>query len=464
MFVQSLFNIDQIHLSRLERVTANRNSRRLRSNRIPEISRANPETVVLNFEEFSKNIVNFCNATKERLGNAADNALKQIIEIISSVNTMNEDIIQLLRDTDFFECTAYCIDPDHPTLLLHTIEVYASIAYLSPPLVTDIIGNGILAHFCEIFTLKSYSINIFEALIRLFCNVCADSPEARQVLYTNNVFDYLCSILAATDDSHAIHLTSMCLNSFFPDASLVTEDHIADAMLEPIKMVIVNYVPINDNPNIELRDQILHEVLSALSKFCTTEHNILSTVRSGSANLLLNMMDQIERPNLDIILETISVILSLNNEEVLQMLEPDIKLDFLISKKGRIVCDILASLFIADEETVQPALSLDAVGMALPTLEEGNFDEKLSVALMLAAAVLRSTESMIRDYFLNERIIDSFLDFWESGATQDYKNRQPIAAALSRIRTAAANSEEILDLFRSYEFEEEAFEEEPIEN
>ena len=426
--------------------------------------RTNPQTIVLNYEEFSKNIVQFCQATKERLGTAADEALKKIIEIISCVNTMNEDIIQLMKDTDFFECTAYCIDPDHPTLLLHTIEVYAGIAYLSTPLVTDIIRNGILELFCGIFTNKSYSMNIFEALIRLFCNVCADSPEARQVLYNCNVFDYLCSILSATEDSHAIYLTSMCLNSFFPDASLVAEDHIADAMLIPIKMVIENYVPLEGNPNPDLRDQILHEVLSALSKFCTTEHNILSTVRSGAANLLLTKMDQIERPNLDFILETISVILSLNSQEVLESLEPDIKLDFLISKKGRIVCDILASLFIADEETVLPALQLDAVGMALPTLEEGNFDEKLSVALMLAAAVLRSSESVIRDYFLDKRIIDNFLDFWESGASENYKNRQPIAAALSRIRNAAANSEEILDLFRSYEFEEEAFEEETVDN
>ena len=450
MQVKSIFNIDQIQISMLDRVAANKN---LRCNK-QTTSKSNQETEIsaLNFEEFANNAQNFCHWTQERSGNQADEALREIISEISSVNTINEDVSTFFKETDFFECSSYCINPYHPSLLLHVIEVYSKLSFLSTPFIKNLVDSRILESFCTIFTNCNWNMSVFEALIKLFSNTCSSSPEARKLIYEKGVFNYLCNLLAVTEDNKAIELIVKCINSFFPDAQLVAEEFITDSMLIPMMEVLRRYAPNNSTIYKKMREDILYEVLSAISKFSTTQHNIIAAAQCGIANLLLQVMDQIEKPNLYIIFETISVILSLNDSDIIEALLPDINLKFFIDNGDRVVCDILSSLFIASEEIVMPAIELGIIEMGTPILDQGSFEEKVSAAVMFSAAILRVTDSVLIQYFNNVTIIESMLEFCSSCTETSFKNLRPIVSSLERIKSVT-NDEEIIELFNGFEFE-----------
>lgn len=372
-----------------------------------------------------------------------------MINILQGVDSIDDRVITLLQDANYFEYSAHCINPDHPTLVHHVIQLNAKFAYLSTPIVTMMIENQTISRLSDFFLTTSWSKEVFADLMDFFSCVCSDSPEARMQTYEKGVFDSLCNILVQTNETETLLLTTMCINSFFPDAQLVVEDHIADTILIPVHSLIERFADqqITDKTS----GEILYYALSALSKFCTTRKNINSTVEVGLANQILNVAYKIVRQDtLDIIFETISVILSANDPNIFSIIQADINLPFLISKGGRVICDILVSLFIADETFVGPALEIDAIKMAQPILENGQFDEKLSAALMLAAASLRSSRSYIEQYILNPSLIDNMLEFWEMG--HDQTEFQPIVAALRKLRQIADGNSEIVGLFESYQF------------
>ena len=449
MFTPSLFNTDLIHLSRLERIKSNTIQRKQKTGYVLQ----EPSSVVeLNFAEFSENVANFCEATRNRSGNKADEYLKKILETLKYVNSINDDIITLFRETDFFPCSSFCIDADHPTLLFHVVSVYATITYFSTPLVSNIVENGILDRICYEFRNRTYPQDVFDVICRLICNVCAESPEARKKLYEIRIFDFLCEVIMSTNDPQVIDTLTGCISNFFPDAQIVHNDHVADAMLEPIKSVILRFIEPSDDIDNSIREGIIKNVISTLSKFCTTEYNIRSAFTAGLVNLLLTIMDKVEKSVISDLLETISVILSLNDTEMIQELEPQINLEFIISHSGRVECDILASLFIACEDSIQPSLELGAVDMSMPILSEGKYDEKMSAALMLSAAILRSSVQLVNEYLMKEEVIDCLLDFWQSKNPED-RNFEPICAALTCIKQIAQDDEDLQSTFEEYEFE-----------
>ncbi|EAY03787.1 hypothetical protein TVAG_232700 [Trichomonas vaginalis G3] len=369
-----------------------------------------------------------------------------MINLLQGVDSIEDGVISLLQDNSYFKWADPCINPDHPTLVHHVIQLNAKLAYLSTPIVTMMIENQTISRLSDFFLTTSWSKEVFSDLMDFFSNVCSDSPEARMLTYGKGVFDSLCNILIQTNETETLLLTTMCINSFFPDAQLVVEDHIADTILVPVRSLIERFI--DQQTTDKTAGDILYYALSALSKFCTTRENINNTVKVGLANQILSVANVIARPDtLDIILETISVILSANDTAIFETIQSDINLEFLIKKGGRVICDILVSLFIADETFVVPALSLDAIHMALPILEYGQYEEKLS------AASLRANGTVVEEYFMDEHLIRELLDFWKD------EQKQPIVAALDKLMDVAKQNinvdtkyDRLIGLFRDYGF------------
>ena len=459
MITHSCFKTDQIYQSRVERVKANNESKKIRprdtfTEQIPEKS--------INYSEFCEDIQDFCKATVERMGTLANDYLKKIVYSLSNITTLNQDIIALFKDTDFFRCSSECINTNHPTLLLNITRIYCILAYYSTPFVSEILENGILTDLGKIFINSSYSIDMFEALIGLFCNTCSDSPEARVLAFDMGIFDKLCDLVMSTDDGHILLLVVRCINSFFPDAQLVNEERVQTAMLEPMKSLLIRFVsPENDDEDENaskvdphIKDSILNYVFLILLKFCISENNIILTYQSGLVQLMLDIMTEIETPNLIALLETISVILSLNNPEINEAIEGSIKLNIICNVSNRVSCDILTSLFIFSDRLVGQAIELHCVEMASNLLENGVYDEKLSAAVMLSALILDSPVSVIEEHILKEDIIEELLLIWQN-KTISKKDFLPINSALRTVYRNFEDREEVKELFDSYGFENE---------
>ena len=457
LITHSCFKTDQIYQSRVERVKSNNESKKIRprdtfTEQIPEKS--------INYSEFCEDVQNFCKATVDRMGTIANDYLKKIVYSLSNITTLNQDIIALFMDTDFFRCSSECINTNHPTLLLNITRIYCILAYYSTPFVSEILENGILTDLGKIFINSSYSMDMFKALIGLFCNTCSDSPEARVQAFDMGIFDKLCDLVMSTDDGHIILLVVRCINSFFPDAQLVNEERVQTAMLEPMKSLLIRFVsPENDDEDAgkvdpHIKDSILNYVFRILLKFCISENNIVLTYNSGLVQLMIDIMGEVGQPNLIALLETISVILSLNNPEINEAIENSIDLNIICSTSNRFSCDILTSLFIFSNRLVEQAIELHCIDMAANILENGLLDEKISAAVMLSALILDSSVSTIEEHLLNEDIIDELLLIWKN-KTLSKKDYLPIHSALRAIYLNFEYNEEIKQLFDAYDFENE---------
>ena len=435
----------------MERVKSNNESKKIK----PVADIQSTETKIeksINFSEFCEDIKNFCSATVERMGTLANDHLQKIVISLSKITSLNQDILELFQDTDFFQCSRECMNADHPTLLLNITKVYSILAYFSTPFVYAILENGILCDFCQIFMNSTYSMDIFEAIIALLCNTCSDSPEARKEVFDLGIFDKLCELVMSTDNPHIILLVVRCINSFFPDAQLVNEERIQTAMLEPMKSLLIRFVSQEVEETHE-KDLILNYIFKILMKFCISKENIMLLYNTGLVQLMLDIMDQIKKPNLIALLETISVILSLNNSEINEVIEHSIKLDIICSIQNRVCCDILTSLFIFSSNLIESAINLNCVEMGSNLLESGDFEEKISAAVMLSAIILDSSVEIIEEHLLKEEIIDDLLNIWQNKSISK-KDYLPINSALLCVFRNFGDREEVQQLYAEYEFVE----------